>query len=239
MGVDMALVLSDFRGTLRIMDSSPAPETQNSDPQPLPWWMNPLNIILLVVAGIVLSGAIAFTVGESRGRGAHNGSDIGFLQDMRLHHEQAVVMSLVYIDASSAGTPEGLTSRGILRLIAREIIIAQSSESGRMVQLLRQFKASETNETDQVMGWMNEPLPLAQMPGYATDAQLQQLRNTRGKEVDTLFAQLMIAHHNGGIHMAEHAGMHGKNSEVTALAKVMASAQKFEVKELTRLIGEK
>jgi uncharacterized protein (DUF305 family) len=158
---------------------------------------------------------------------------------MRLHHEQAVVMSLVYIDASSAGTPEGLTSRGILRLIAREIIIAQSSESGRMVQLLRQFKASETNETDQVMGWMNEPLPLAQMPGYATDAQLQQLRNTRGKEVDTLFAQLMIAHHNGGIHMAEHAGMHGKNSEVTALAKVMASAQKFEVKELTRLIGEK
>ena len=237
MGVDMALVLSDFHGTLRIMDSLPAPEAQNSDPQPLPWWMNPLNIILLVVAGIVLSGAIAFTVGESRGRGAHNGSDIGFLQDMRLHHEQAVVMSLVYIDASSTGTPEGLASRGILRLIAREIIIAQSSESGRMVQLLRQFKASETNETDQVMGWMNEPLPLNQMPGYATDAQLQQLRNTRGKEVDTLFAQLMIAHHNGGIHMAEHASMHGKNSEVTALAKVMASAQKFEVKELTRLIG--
>jgi len=67
--------------------------------------MNPLNIILLVVAGIVLSGAVAFTVGESRGRGAHNGSDIGFLQDMRLHHEQAVVMSLVYIDASIAGTP--------------------------------------------------------------------------------------------------------------------------------------
>ena len=88
MGVDMALVLSDFRGTLRIMDSSPAPETQNFDPQPLPWWMNPLNIILLVVAGIVLSGAIAFTVGESRGRGAHNGSDIGFLQDMRLQQVQ-------------------------------------------------------------------------------------------------------------------------------------------------------
>ena len=37
--------------------------------------------------------------------------------------------------------------------------------------------------------------------------------------------------------MAEHAGMHGKNSEVTALAKVMATAQKSEVKELTRLIG--
>jgi uncharacterized protein (DUF305 family) len=65
--------------------------------------MNPLNIVLLVVAGIVLSGAVAFTVGESRGRGAHNGADIGFLQDLRIHHEQAVAMSLVYIDASSAG----------------------------------------------------------------------------------------------------------------------------------------
>ena len=237
MGVDMALVLSDFRGTLRIMDSSPAPDTQKSDSQTLPWWMNPLNIVLLVVAGIVLSGAVAFTVGESRGRGAHNGADIGFLQDMRIHHEQAVAMSLVYIDASSAGTPEGLASRSVLRLIAREIIVGQSAESGRMVQMLRQFKASETNETDQVMGWMNEPLPLSQMPGYATDAQLQQLRNARGKEVDTLFGQLMIAHHNGGIHMAEHASMHGKNSEITALAKVMATAQKSEVKELTGLIG--
>jgi len=238
MGVDMALVLSDFHGTLRIMDSSPTPAPPETASETLPWWMNPLNIVLLVVAGILLSGAIAFSVGESRGRGAHNGADIGFLQDMRIHHEQAVAMSLVYIDASSAGSPTGLSTRSVLRLIAREIIVDQSVESGRMVQMLRQFKASETNESDQVMGWMNEPLPLNQMPGYATDAQLQQLRNARGKDADILFGQLMIAHHNGGIHMAEHAGMHGKNSEVTALAKVMATAQKSEVIELTRLIGK-
>jgi uncharacterized protein (DUF305 family) len=211
---------------------------------PLPWWMNPVNIVLMVGSAALLVGAIGFVVGEQRGKGANNGSDIGFLQDMRIHHEQAVNMGLIYLDASSLpgaiDTPEaqeGSDSRGTLRLIAREIIVGQSHESGRMVQLLRQFGAAETNETDQVMGWMNEPTPLAQMPGYATDDQLAALRDARGAQADTMFAQLMIAHHEGGIHMAEHAAMHGANDEVAALAGSMLKAQQGEINEMKKLLA--
>ncbi len=205
----------------------------------LPWWMNPVNIVLLVVTAALLVGAIGFVVGEQRGKGSNNSSDVGFLQDMRIHHEQAVNMSLIYLDASSVSTPDQQSSpsRGTLRLIAREIVVNQSHESGRMVQLLRQFGASETNESDQVMAWMGEPTPLAQMPGYATDEQLVALRNSRGPEADALFAELMIAHHEGGVHMAEHVGMHGANDEVTALANSMVKAQMGEINELKKLLA--
>jgi uncharacterized protein (DUF305 family) len=220
--------------------TTPGPIDDDLD-TPLPWWMNPVNIVLMVISAALLVGAVGFVVGEQRGKGANNGSDIGFLQDMRIHHEQAVNMSLIYLDVSSlaatSGTEEGSDSRGTLRLIAREIIVGQSHESGRMVQLLRQFGAAETNETDQVMGWMNEPTPLAQMPGYATDNQLAALRDARGAKADAMFAQLMIAHHEGGIHMAEHAAMHGANNEVAALASSMLKAQQGEINEMKKLLA--
>ena len=216
-------------------DSSVSPPRSDTDETVLPWWMNPVNIVLMVVAAAVLAAAGAFVFGESRGGEQKNGSDVGFLQDMRIHHEQAVNMSLVYIDVSAPGFGDGSDSRGTLRLIAREIIVNQSNESGRMVQLLRIFGAAETNETDQVMGWMGEPTPLAQMPGYATDDQMQALQQSRGSEADKLFAKLMIAHHEGGVHMAEHVTMHGSNDEVKAMAASMVKAQRGEISEMEKL----
>ena len=239
MGVDMAYFLPVFGGRLRTMSDSPAEaRPRTADETVLPWWMNPVNIVLMVVAAALLAGAGGFVFGESRGKGQKNGSDIGFLQDMRIHHEQAVNMSLIYLDVSAPGMGEGSDSRGTLRLIAREIIVHQSNESGRMVQLLRQFGAAETNETDQVMGWMGEPTPLAQMPGYATDDQMQALQQSRGSEADRLFGELMIAHHKGGVHMADHAGMHGTNDEVRAMAASMVKAQQGEIAEMEKLLAE-
>lgn len=220
------------------MTESPAqPHAVETDETVLPWWMNPVNIVLMVVTAAVLAAAVGFVFGESRGKGAKNGSDIGFLQDMRIHHEQAVNMGLIYLDVSAPGMGEGSDSRATLRLIAREIIVNQSNESGRMVQLLRQFDAAETNETDQVMGWMGEPTPLAQMPGYATDEEMQSLQQSRGPDADRMFGELMVAHHKGGVHMAEHVGMHGSNDEVRAMANSMVKAQNGEIAEMNKLLA--
>jgi uncharacterized protein (DUF305 family) len=104
-----------------------------------------------------------------------------------------------------------------------------------MVQLLRLFKAAETNESDQVMGWMGTPIPLSRMPGYATDAELEKLYASRDGEADDLFISLMIAHHKGGVHMAEYTVENGKNKEVIAFAELIVESQTSEVGELTRL----
>jgi uncharacterized protein (DUF305 family) len=147
---------------------------------------------------------------------------------MRIHHEQAVVMATLYLGAAPNGN-------STLRTIARGILLEQQMETGRMVQLLRLFKAAETNESDQVMGWMGTPIPLSRMPGYATDAELEKLYASRDGEADDLFISLMIAHHKGGVHMAEYTVENGKNKEVIAFAELIVESQTSEVGELTRL----
>lgn len=211
-----------------------------SDAILLPWWKNPANILIGVVVVAIFLGSVGYSVGNRAGRVQHNSVDVGFLQDMRIHHEQAVAMASVYLDIWTDGN-------AVERTIAREIQFDQSFESGRMVQLLRIFGASEVNETDQAMTWMDEthhamtsmhdPVPLERMPGLATDEQLQELRRAKGVEADKLFAQLMIAHHNGGLQMAEYAVGHGKNNEVLGLAAAMVAAQTSELVELNRILS--
>ena len=200
-----------------------------SDPV-LPWHHSKLNVLLSLAVAVVLGVGAGFFLGGSSSDTAHNDVDVGFLQDMRIHHEQAVAMSRIYLAAAPDGSPT-------LRTIASEIEIAQTFEAGRFVQLLRIFGAAETNETDVAMTWMGHSMPLEEMDGMATDAQLDELAAAEGRQADELFAALMIAHHEGGVGMAEHAAEHGKNREVTAMAAAMARAQAGEIAELERFLG--
>ena len=188
-----------------------------------------LAALLLLTAG--------FAIGTFVPRGddptVHNEVDTGFLQDMRIHHEQAISMAITYRSLASTGTK----LNPALTTIALEIHMDQGVESGRIVQLLRLFGAPETNESDQVMGWMGHPMAMDMMPGLATDEQLQQLHGARGTDADTLFATLMIAHHEGGLEMARYAQDHARNPEVRELAGAMIKAQTGEIAELKRVAG--
>ena len=207
----------------------PVPESTEETELPLlPWWQNPINVVLMALVLLMVGIGIGTVTARSSSEVAHNSSDVGFLQDMRIHHEQAVTMAVVYLGAS----PKGNVT---IRTIAREIMLEQSTEAGRMVQMLRMFKESETNESDQVMAWMGTPVPLERMPGYASEAELDSLYRSRNAEADKIFATLMIAHHKGGIHMADHVYMHGKNNEVRALANAIIHSQQSEITELVKL----
>ena len=120
----------------------------------------------------------------------------------------------------------------MLRSIAKTIIDEQQFESGYMTGLLLDAGKPAVNETGQVMAWMNEPLPTDRMPGLATQDQLDQLNQATGKAADGLFAALMIAHHQGGIHMAEYAAAHGADPDVRALADRMVKGQQGDIVEL-------
>ena len=115
--------------------------------------------------------------------------------------------------------------------------MSQGTEIGRMVQLLRDFGEAETNETEQAMAWMGDPTPLEDMPGLASDDEMEQLQQSRGAAADELFARLMIAHHKGGVHMAEHAAMHGANDEVRLMAEAMVKAQTGEIADLQKQLS--
>jgi len=204
-------------------------ESETDEIEVLPWWRNPFNIVAIIVGLLVLGGAIGYVVGDAVATPDPNKVDIGFLQDMRTHHEQAVEMSLNYL--GKQGTNPNLT------LIAQEIAFGQAVDIGRMVQLLRQYGEAEANQTDTAMGWMNEPVPSDRMPGMATAADLDKLAAAEGADADHLFATLMVAHHEGGIHMAQYAADHADTSEVRAFAKAMVSNQQGEIYELQKILS--
>ena len=70
------------------------------------------------------------------------------------------------------------------------------------------------------------------MPGLATDAQLKALQSASGPAADDLFVQLMTAHHEGGIHMAEVAASKAESADVRQLANAMAANQRTEITEM-------
>ena len=55
---------------------------------------------MLGLAIALLCGALGWVIGNNRAIPDPNSTDIGFLQDMRTHHEQAVYLSLYYLSAA-------------------------------------------------------------------------------------------------------------------------------------------
>lgn len=222
------LVALEERAAAREREEAELAESDHDDDMiVLPWWQHPVNIAVLVVTAAVLAAMIGWMVGGNT-RDGHNGVDTGFLQDMREHHEQAVTMGLIYL-----GRPD--TDSG-LRTVATSIVRGQSVEVGRMIQLLRDFGEPEANEDETAMEWMGMSMPVAEMTGMASPEEIAALAAAEGREADELFVRLMVAHHLGGIEMAEFAASNGSHDEVILMAASMAAAQRDEIAELLGLL---
>lgn len=196
----------------------------------LPSWQNPVNIVTMIVTVALLAGMLGWLVGHSRNEVKSSTVDTGFLQDMRVHHEQAVDMSRIFLERPD-------TDRGLV-VVAQSIQLGQSIEIGLMIQLLRDMDAPTESEEGQAMSWMGMPMSDADMPGMASDEQLQALAESTGAEADRLFVELMIAHHRGGIEMSNGATARAMNEFVLRYAELWASSEAEEIAELQGLLAE-
>ena len=196
-----------------------------------PWWQNPLNFVAIAVAGLVLGVGIGYFAGDSLATPDVNEVDEGFLQDMRYHHDQAVQMAYFYLTEVDEPHPR-------LSMLAEEILLSQQMEAGRMVQMLRNFGLSEVNDTGVAMGWMGHEMPIDEMDGLASQEQLDEFAAATGDEASRIFAELMIEHHRGGVHMAEYAVDRADNSAVRSFAQSMIRGQSAEITELQTVVDE-
>jgi uncharacterized protein (DUF305 family) len=194
------------------------------EPVVLPWWQRPINIVVVVVTAAILAAMVGWMVGDAGSDPAHNDVDTGFLQDMRTHHEQAVLISYIY--RSRDDIDPGLST------VARSIINGQNIEIGRMIQMLRDLGETEANETGTSMLWMEMVAEANQMPGIASEAELAELAGVDGREADQLFVELMSKHHLGGIEMADFEVEFGEYDEAIRMAQAMAGAQTAEINEM-------
>jgi uncharacterized protein (DUF305 family) len=195
----------------------------------LAWWQHPVNVVAMIVAAALIAGMIGWLIRDTSAQPDAGDVDIGFLQDMRVHHEQAVAMSMMYLDRPD--TDPGL------RTVARSIMFGQAMDIGRMIQLLRDADAPEAAEGDEAMAWMGMPTTHELMPGMATDEQIDELAAVDGAAADELFVDLMVNHHEGGVHMAGYAADHAGSGEVRRMAASMARSQQEEIGELEGLVG--
>jgi uncharacterized protein (DUF305 family) len=170
--------------------------------------------------------------------------DVGFAQDMAVHHTQAVTMATIEL---------GRSSDRAVRNLAFDIQTSQTNQVGQMNGFLSVWNQPLLGN-GKYMAWMAGPgghehggaattgTPqggVAQMPGMATTDELKKLRTLSGKDLDVYFLQLMIRHHEGGYPMAKYAYDHAETDAVRTLALSIIKTQGAEVTTMTDMLTER
>lgn len=160
-----------------------------------------------------------------------NEADVGFCADMTAHHVQALAMCQRVLGRDT-GDP--------VQAAATEVLTNQAIEVGQMRAWLADWGES-TAAPETVMAWMGmndgAGMPLAMMPGLATDEELQQLSSATGLEQGRQWLALMRAHHVGGVAMAEAATELADAEKVRRLATAQASVQTYEISQYDVLLA--
>lgn len=161
---------------------------------------------------------------EARTAAAHNDADTEFAQMMIIHHEGAVEMAELAVDA--AATEE-------VRALGDRIARAQDPEIDRMAGWLEAWGEPQSDEAD--MGGMGHEG--MDMDGMDQASAMSELTGLSGPDFDRRFLEFMIAHHRGAVVMAETELDGGTSPDATRLAQTVIEEQTAEIAEMTELLG--
>ena len=151
--------------------------------------------------------------------GSPKAADVQFMQDMIVHHAQAIVMVSLVRDH--------LTDTQVRSLAAR-ISDEQRPEIDAMAKWLKaKGESVPPQATKPEFGSGSHDHD--GMPGMATDAQLRQLKDVRGIEADRLWLSLMTAHHEGALTMVVDQHRNGTDEVVTQLGDEIHVTQSVQI----------
>ncbi|MEU8397414.1 DUF305 domain-containing protein [Nonomuraea sp. NPDC048892] len=145
-----------------------------------------------------------------------NAADITYVQDMIVHHRQAMDMAL---------------------------LAPSRAESAKLKSLADRIKAAQGPEIQFMTSWLREQEQKVPehhaahegMPGMATPEQMEALKAATGKDFDQMFLQLMINHHLGAIKMSEQVLGGGKHIRIEELASDVSVTQAAEIRRMQEL----
>lgn len=210
---------------------------------------SPVALILLALVAIVVVGAVAFSVGRlstlQNPTPTTDSAEAGFSRDMQTHHNQGVELAFIIRD---------LTDDPDVRLLAYDIATTQAGQSGRMSGWLDAW-GLPAGSTDPDMTWMTLPTlegeghghgdgdsahePGEPMPGLATAEQIAELKTLSGVAAERMFLELMIAHHQGAVEMAEAVLDRSTNTTVRTFATGVVEAQQSEIGLMESMLAER
>ncbi len=180
----------------------------------------PLPSTTLALAALaVIAIGVAVFAWQAWPRNPANGSaEAGFLRDMYTHHSQAVAMGMIIQDRTE--DPE-------LKALATDISLTQSTQMGTMLGYMELWDIP-LGSSEPAMTWMGHPTE-GLMPGMATQEDVARLESLPVAEAETLFLQLMIRHHQGGVEMAQSYLDRGDQDQVGFMADRIVLLQDSEI----------
>ncbi len=170
------------------------------------------------------------TAGQDLAEADPNRPDFGLVGDRRLsltpddltfidffvpHHEMAVMMAehvLAHGDNAE------------LHTLAQEMRSAQLQE----IETMRAVREELTGDPD--------PIPTPADPHM--QAEMAQMMEASGLELDVMFLEEMIPHHAAGLPTAHRAKPHVQNDQLAAMSDDIYHAQAREIGDMERLLGE-
>lgn len=194
------------------------------------------TIVAAAVVAVAAAGvgyAVVAESDDSVAAASPSEVDVGFAQDMIVHHQQAVLMAAY--TREHAGSDE-------VRNLAGVIDSAQQREIGQMTGWLQSW--GEPVQSDRLpMAWMADDMAghmhdarAGSMPGMATPAEMDHLVNLTGKRLDVQFLKLMTRHHEGGLPMAKDAAVRAHTPYVRDAARLMIQDQQREIDQMQVLL---
>ncbi|MDQ7879663.1 DUF305 domain-containing protein [Microbacterium sp. QXD-8] len=218
------------------------------------------GVVLALSTAIVAAGAVGLsltTSEESVPQAASTGArtdaataayptveDHCYIEGMIPHHEQALALSGLVLDAS------GVRER--TRALAEFIVADQTAEIETMRAWQNAWRgaipAGGSSGGHDGHGGAQPAAgavptgcgdhPHTQMKGMASAEQLAALDAAEGDAAERLFLDLMIAHHEGALEMAESAVREGTNAYVRSSGKHVLVEQQREIAAMTALLAE-
>jgi uncharacterized protein (DUF305 family) len=198
--------------------------------------------VVVLLVGAAIGMLIATARVDQQGPPGAESIDVGFAQDMHVHHLQAVAMAGIARDRSD--DPE-------IHTLAFDIESTQLGQASEMAGWLTVWGRPELPDAGRGhMAWMagsghdhglatTPSGGVAQMPGMATREELNRLRSASGRELDVLFLQLMLRHHQGAVPMAEYAAERAGVGFVRDLASKIVAGQTNEVTLMVSMLTDR
>lgn len=177
--------------------------------------------LLLLLGGVLALTGLALWLAA---RPPQEGSPtVTFARDMRLHHTQAVDLSMRILERPVSAP---------VRLLAQDIAVTQGAQTGQMGGWLDIWKLPFAGREAPMAGMDRSAM------GMASDSDVISLGTLPAAQAETKYLQLMLQHHRGGVLMAQ-SGLNSGVPQVQTLARAIAASQTAEIALIARMLRER
>ncbi len=203
--------------------------------------MKVITVTVAAIAALILGLVLGALLLGGEATPEDTSAEAGFARDMSVHHEQAVELAFIVRDRTD--DPE-------IRAMAYDIINTQRAQIGMFSGWLQQWDLPQTS-TARPMAWVDQEHGAMagmdgmqiesydDMPGMASDEQVDELRAAKGVEAERLFLELMIEHHKGGVEMAKAVLPLTDRDEVTYIADTIVKSQEAEIATMEQMLSDR